>query len=421
MAGDIYSALEGEKAREVFGRLCVPYKEGRERCERLLRGFESAFGRPAEALFSAPGRTEIGGNHTDHENGCVLAGSVNLDVLAAAAPNGKSEINFISEGFGTISVNLSELEPKARELNTSEALVRGVAARFKQLGLECAGFDAYSVSNVLSGSGLSSSAAFEVMLGTILNGLFNDGKIDPVLIAQIGQYAENNYFGKPCGLLDQMACSVGGAVFMDFRDTKNPLFEPLDFDFSLFGHELCIIDSGADHADLTDEYSAITGELDAVCAYFGKEVLREVSREDFERELPALRKLAGDRAVLRAYHIYEENERALAQKQALPAGDFEGFLRLVSESGRSSFMYLQNVVPTGSVKAQEVAFALSLCERLLKGRGAFRVHGGGFAGTVQAFVPHDMAEDFKAEIERVLGAGSCYVLQIRPLGGARLF
>ncbi len=412
--------LAGGEALAVIDKLRADSELCRERFDKVLSAFESEFGYLATALYSAPGRTEIGGNHTDHENGIVLAGSVNLDILAAVAKNDDNIIRLRSEGFAMNVVDLGELTPVDVETNHSNSLVRGVAARFRELGHKVGGFDAYTISNVLKGSGLSSSAAFESLLGTIISGEFNDGKVGSVEVAQIGQYAENVFFGKPCGLLDQMASSVGGAVYMDFCDTQKPLIEPLNFDFASSGHALCIVDSGAEHSDLTHEYAAITAELDAVCAHFGKTVLREVPRVDFERELASIRKEAGDRAVLRAYHIYNENDRADAQKAALERGDFDEFLRLVSESGRSSYMYLQNVVPTGATAHQEVAFTLSLCERILGGRGAFRVHGGGFAGTVQAFVPDDMVDEFRAEVERVLGEGSCYVLAKRPVGACKV-
>jgi galactokinase len=285
------------------------------------------------------------------------------------------------------------------------------------MGCPIRGFDAYVVSNVLRGSGLSSSAAFEVLLGVILNGLFFENKASAIKIAQIGQYAENVYFGKPSGLMDQMASSVGNLVAIDFNDPQNPIVEKVDFDFAKTGYALCIIDSGADHADLTDEYAAIPLELKTICHHFGKEVLRDIPEEEFYRELPALRALAGDRAVLRAIHFYGDNTRVPKQVQALKDGDFDTFLNLMKESGRSSWMYLQNVVPAGYKAHQEMGVALAMCEKLLGGKGAFRVHGGGFAGTVQAFVPNEMLDSFRAEMERVLGAGSCHVLSIRPVGG----
>ena len=373
-----------------------------------------------EYLFSAPGRTEISGNHTDHQHGCVLAGAVNLETVAEVTLNGTDTICVASEGYAPVSIELSDLSIHEEEKNTTAALIRGVAANFASRGAKLRGFDAKVRSTVLPGSGLSSSAAFEVLMGTIMNELFHDKKCTQVEIAQIGQWAENIYFGKPCGLMDQTASSVGGMVFIDFNDPANPVVERLDFDFAAAGHALCIIDSGADHADLTDEYAAIPGELKALCALFGKEVLRDIPEEEFYEKLPQVRGKVSDRAILRAVHFYGENKRVQAQAQALRDNDFETFLRLAAQSGRSSWMYLQNITPAGAVEHQAVAVALALCDTLLQGRGAFRVHGGGFAGTVQAFVPNDMLAQFKEGIEKVLGAGSCHVLSIRSEGGIRV-
>ena len=297
--------------------------------------------------------------------------------------------------------------------------MRGVAAGFLRRGYGVRGFDAYVVSDVLPGSGLSSSAAFEVLLGTVINAL-SGCALSPAEVARIGQYAENEYFGKPSGLMDQTASAVGGIVSIDFADPGAPVITPVEFDFAGCGYALCIIDSGADHAELTEEYAAITNELKAVCRVFGKEHLREVDEHEFYARIAEVRRAAGDRAVLRAAHVFSENRRCAEETAALGNGDFERFLRLVSESGRSSWMYLQNVIPTGSTARQELAFALLLCERLLGGRGAFRVHGGGFAGTVQAFVPEDMLAGFRAGIDSVLGAGSCHVLSIRREGGCMM-
>ena len=413
-----FSQLEKSIA-DLYGAENLPAQS--RRCRRLLESLEAHYGPcPRAAVFSAPGRTEIGGNHTDHQHGLVLAGSVDLDVIAAVAPNGKNVIRMQGEGFPEDIVDLDSLEVREEERNTSAALVRGMAAWFWQRGCRLEGFDAYTASDVFRGSGLSSSAAVEVLLGNILNSLFFDGRCTPVEIAQAGQYAENVYFGKPSGLLDQMASSVGGMVTIDFQDNASPVVERLDFDFSSAGHALCIIDSGADHADLTGEYAAVPQELKEVCAYFGKSVLREVPEADFFAALPEVRRKAGDRAVLRAIHVYEENNRVKGQAEALKRGDFETFLQLVKSSGLSSWRFLQNIVPAGYTHHQEVALALALCERLLEGRGACRVHGGGFAGTIQAFVPLDMLVRFQTEMERVLGAKSCHVLTIRPVGGIRL-
>ena len=385
----------------------------------LKAKFERQYGRAAEYIFSAPGRTELGGNHTDHQHGLVLAAAVTLDTKAAAAENNDGCIRVISEGYAPVTVRLDELEKHPEERNTTAALVRGVAAGFLRRGYGVRGFDAYVVSDVLPGSGLSSSAAFEVLIGTVINAL-SGGALSPAEIARIGQYAENEYFGKPSGLMDQTASAVGGIVAIDFADPGAPVITPVEFDFAECGYALCIIDSGADHAELTEEYAAITNELKAVCRVFGKEHLREVDEHEFYARIAEVRRAAGDRATLRAAHVFNENKRCAVETAALGRGDFERFLQLVTESGRSSWMYLQNVIPTGSTARQELAFALLLCERLLGGRGAFRVHGGGFAGTVQAFVPEDMLAGFRAGIDAVLGAGSCHVLSIRREGGCMM-
>ena len=386
----------------------------------LNAGFLAEFGRKPERYFSAPGRTEIGGNHTDHQRGRVLAAAVNLDTRAAVAVNGTREVRILSKGYPLCVVSLDTLVPQQAEINTTPALVRGVCARFAQLGCPVEGFDAYCESTVLPGSGLSSSAAFEVLIGTIVNGLFFEGKVSQPEIAQIGQYAENVFFGKPCGLMDQTASAVGNLVTIDFGDKDHPVIEPVDFDFSSCGHALCIIDSQASHADLTDEYAAIPGELKQVCAYFGKEVLTQVPEAEFYAAIPALRECCPDRAILRAIHVYQDNARVPQQVQALREGNFDKFLTLVKQSGHSSYMYLQNVIPAGYIEHQDVAVALALCEHYLQGRGAYRVHGGGFAGTVQAFVPFDLLEAFRSGLDAALGEGACHVLSIRPQGGVEM-
>ena len=403
----------------LYGPAAAPAQIQRYR--HLLQGLADTFG-PFDraAVFSAPGRTEIGGNHTDHQHGKVLAGSVNLDIIAAVVPNGERVIRIQSEGFPMSVVDLSDLEVRPEEYNQSVSILRGTAAWFARQGCALEGFNAYVTSTVFKGSGLSSSAALEVLLGNIFNSLFNGDKCTPVQLAQIGQYVENVYFGKPSGLLDQMASSVGGMVTIDFQDNDHPVVEKIDFDLASVGYALCIIDSGADHADLTDEYAAVTTELKKVCAHFGKSVLREVPGTELFAALPELRKECGDRAVLRAMHVYQENYRVDNQVAALKRGDFDFFLSEVRESGLSSWRYLQNVVPAGYKEHQDVAFALGLAEHLLDTAGACRVHGGGFAGTIQAFVPLEMLENFKVRIERVLGEGKCYVLTVRPVGGVRL-
>lgn len=394
--------------------------ENVERMAALKQGFQKTFGTVPQRFFSAPGRTEVCGNHTDHQRGCVLAAAVNLDALAAVAENGTELLRVQSEGYPMYTVELGALEVQPGEENTTPALIRGVAASFRELGCSLRGLDIYVTSQVLPGSGLSSSAAFEVLMGTILNGMFYDGKAAPVEIAQIAQYAENVYFGKPSGLMDQMASSVGNLVEIDFQDAAHPVVTPLNFDFSGTGYALCIIDSQASHADLTDEYTAIPVEMKAVAAHFGKEVLSEVPEQAFYEALPQLRQECGDRAVLRAFHFYQENRRVPLACEALRRGDFDGFLSVIRQSGASSYMYLQNVSPAGAVEQQEMAVTLALCEHYLDGTGAYRVHGGGFAGTCQAFVPLEKLEAFRAGIDGVLGQGACHVLSIRQPGGVEV-
>lgn len=387
--------------------------------EELKTNFSVSFDRPWQYIFSAPGRTELGGNHTDHQLGRVLAAAVDLDSTAAAAENGESLIRVISEGYPMCIIDLADLLAKPEELGSTAALVRGVAAGIAQRGHRLRGFDAYVSSRVLPGSGLSSSAAFEVLMGTIINHISGCG-LSPVEIAQIGQYAENVYFGKPCGLMDQMASSVGNIIGIDFENPLAPLTETIDYDFSRSGYSLCIIDCGADHADLTDEYAAIPGELEKVCAFFGKQYLRQVDEALFYSKVNELRRAVGDRAVLRAMHVFEENKRVEKEIAALKANDFEGYLAQVRASGRSSWLYLQNVVPAGYTEHQELAFALALADRLLNGRGACRVHGGGFAGTIQAFVPDAHLHAFRSGMDAVLGKGACHILSIRRQGGVLL-
>lgn len=393
----------------------------KQRYIRIVNNFEELFGLDREVeMFSAPGRTEVCGNHTDHNHGCVLAASVNLDAVAAASINSENIVRVKSEGYKMDVVDLSDLGVMPAERGKSAALVRGVCAGFKNRGYNIGGFDAATASDVLSGSGLSSSAAFEVLLGTMLNHLFNGGKISAVEIAQIAQFAENEYFGKPCGLMDQMACSVGGFVMIDFNDPSLPVIEKLEFDFASSNHALCIVDTGGDHSDLTDEYAAVRGEMEAVAARFGKGVLRDVDRAEFEKNISVIREVAGDRAVLRAMHFYNENDRVAKQAQALKSGDFEAFKALVIESGFSSYMYNQNVYTCRAPESQPVSLALAICQQVLNGKGAWRVHGGGFAGTIQAFVPAELLDEFKSKICAVFGEKACYVLNIRPDGGIKV-
>jgi len=406
---------------EVYGCDSAKAQEYANRFAKVIKGFQVTFPGSAEkeiGLYSAPGRTEIGGNHTDHQYGCVLAASVNLDAIAAAALNGTDKIRFYSEGYGMIEADLSVLDPVESEKESTLALIRGMAALAIRRGYDVKGIDVYCTSNVLGGSGLSSSAAFETLMGVILNDMFCGNVFDAVEIAKMGQITENQYFGKPSGLMDQSASSVGGVVAIDFGDPENPQVEKINLDLAGEGYALCIIDSKSSHADLTDAYASIPREMKAVAATFGKTHLRGISKEDLIARTGAIRKVCGDRAFLRAIHFVLDNERAQQEAAALKAGDFDKFLEIVKASGRSSYMYLQNISVEGAVDNQAVGVALSLCDVLLEGRGAFRVHGGGFAGTVQAFVPLDMLDSFKATIESAIAPGCCHVLSIRPVGGA---
>lgn len=422
---EVLSSLGDSKYHDTFAYIYAAdepaIKEQTQRYEQAVQDFAGLFGDSREVeLFSAPGRTEIGGNHTDHQHGRVVAAGVNLDVIAVASRNHDGVIRIQSKGYPMDTIDLSCLEVQDKEKNKAASLIRGVAARFEQLGYRIGGFDAYTTSNVLKGSGLSSSAAFEVLVGTMLSHLFNDGEVDAVKIAQIGQYAENVYFGKPCGLMDQTASSVGGFVAIDFADPQNPVVEKIDFDFTQSGCALCIVDTGGNHADLTGDYASVPQEMKEVARICSKEVLRDVPEKDFMDKLPEIRRQAGDRAVLRAIHFFRENERAARLAQALREHDFAEFKRLITQSGESSFMYLQNVYTTKNVREQGLSLALALAQEQLGESGACRVHGGGFAGTIQAFVPVIKLRAFKSEMERVFGANTCHVLSIRPVGGIKV-
>ncbi|HIS05903.1 MAG TPA: galactokinase [Candidatus Fimenecus stercoravium] len=396
-------------------------QEQRARYAALAETFASLYNADRDVrLFSAPGRTEVGGNHTDHNHGRVLAAGINLDAAAAAAKNDENIVRVKSAGYDMDVVDLADLSVHEDERGHSPALVRGMCQGFLNHGYKIGGFDAATVSQVLSGSGLSSSAAYEVLVGVMLNALYNDGAADAVTIAKIAQYAENEYFGKPCGLMDQTACAVGSFVTIDFADPKNPAIEEVKFDFAACSHALCIVDTKGSHSDLTDEYAYIREEMESVAQCFGKTVLREVPEADFYAALPSLRKKVGDRAILRAMHFYADNARVLKEVAALRAGDFESFKQYIRESGFSSFMYNQNVFSVKKPQEQPVALALAVSQQVLEGRGAWRVHGGGFAGTIQAFVPLDLLDAYKSAMESVFGAGTCYVLSIRPVGGVEI-
>lgn len=384
-------------------------------------GFADHFGSLGEhRFFSAPGRTEICGNHTDHNNGKVFAASVDLDIIAVAEPTDDSCITIMSQGFSEEKIDLSDLEAKPEEKNTSAALIRGVAKGFRKSGHKIGGFRAYTTSTVLKGSGLSSSAAFEVLVGTILSHLYNGGQISAVKVAQISKYAENEYFGKPSGLMDQIACSVGGFVAVDFKDNDIPVIESVPCNFASYEHALCIVDAKGDHADLTDEYASIATEMKEIARFFDCETLRSLSLADVMLNINVLRREFGDRAVLRAIHFFHENERVEKVIHALKNEQFDNFLSSVKESGDSSFKYLQNIYPNSDVRHQCLSIALCIAESTLHRKGACRVHGGGFAGTIQAFVPFDVLKQFKLNMEKVFGVGSCHVLSIRPVGGCEV-
>ena len=409
-----------EKTLEkLYGAAAVSMQK--ERYAAAEKAFEDIYGKADNIrIFSAPGRTEVGGNHTDHNRGCVMAAAVGLDVIAVVSMAEGSVVSVKSEGFPEDVVDISDTEVKDSEKNSSASLIRGVAAGFKNAGFKVGGFKAYTTSNVLKGSGLSSSAAFEVLVGTILSHLYNGGQVSAVKIAQISQFAENVYFGKPSGLMDQMASSVGGFIAIDFKDTSSPIIESVPADFEKFGHALCIVDAKGDHADLTAEYAAIPQEMKAVAGYFTCDTLRQLSKDDIMLNIRVLREQFGDRAVLRSIHFFDENERVDKLVHALKAGNFDDFLSSVKESGDSSYKYLQNIYAASDIKHQCLSIALNVAEYSLHRKGACRVHGGGFAGTIQAFVPLEMLQQFKMNIERTFGAGSCHVLSVRPIGGTEV-
>ncbi len=423
LKANLAAGVYDEKLAHLYCRKVDDVQAFRDRIAHVADGYQKCFQKDDSAqvaIYSAPGRTEIGGNHTDHQRGKVLTGSVDLDALACAAPNGSSVVNIYSEGYGLISVDTQDLAPVKSEENTTASLIRGILAKVSSMGWPVSGFDAYVISDVPGGSGLSSSACFEVLIGVAVNGLFCKGALGLAEIAKIGQYAENVYFGKPSGLLDQMGCALGGIITIDFQDKDHPIYHAVDFDFAAAGYALCIVDTGADHADLTGDYAAVPAEMRSVAAAMGKEVLCEVNEDDFYAAVPTLRKQLGDRAVMRAIHYFTDCHRVEQQVEALESGDFPRFLRLVSSSGHSSYMYLQNVATYRDPADQPVALALAMAGHYLNGQGARRVHGGGFAGTIQAYVPMDLLEKFQTGMDALLGEGACRVTYIRPVGGCTL-
>ncbi len=395
----------------------------KERYVKAINEFTSLYGEREIGLYTVAGRSELSGNHTDHNRGCVVAASISLDIIAVASPTDDGIVRVKSEGFSEDVVDINAYTaPIEEKFGTSESIIAGMCAGFKMNGHKTGGFVAYTTSSVLKGSGLSSSAPFEDMMGTIESHLYNGGKVSNVEIAKLAQFAENKFFGKPCGLMDQVACAYGGTVAIDFKDTKNPVITPIDFDFTGAGYNLCIVSTGGNHADLTDDYASVPAEMKAVAASLGKEVLRETDEETVIAAIPALREKLGDRAIMRALHFFNENKRVEAQKNALIAGDIETFFENVKASGRSSFCYLQNVYKTKNVSGLGLSLALCLAEKVLSGKSAaWRVHGGGFAGTIQAFVRTEDVASFKSVMDACFGEDACMVLNIRPVGAARVF
>ena len=405
----------------IYGEAAVAAQKARY--SSAIDEFAAIYGADRDiSLYSVAGRSELSGNHTDHNHGCVVAASIDLDIIAVASAREDSVIRIKSEGFPEDVVDFSAYNaPVEAKFGSSESIIAGMVQGFLKDGYKVGGFDAYTTSNVLKGSGLSSSAAFEDMVGNILNYLYNDGNVDNVEIAKLAQYSENVFFGKPCGLMDQVACAVGGIVAIDFNDPKAPIINKVDFDISAAGYNLCIVNTGGNHADLTDDYASVPAEMKAVAAHFGKAVLREVDEAELIAAIPALRESVGDRAVLRALHFFAENKRVAKQREALMGGDLDAFFGEVLASGKSSFCYLQNVYTTKNLSEQGLSLALCLAEQYLGGkRSAWRVHGGGFAGTIQAYVKAEDVEGFRALMDGVFGDGKCIVLRIRPEGAVRI-
>lgn len=415
---EIKSNINNGKYDEQFEMLYSDALKARERFISACDEYEKLYGECQNVrIFSAPGRTEVGGNHTDHQHGCVVAGGVDMDVIAIVGENDDNVIRIKSKGYNMDTVNVGEFEKCDKENGRAISLIRGVCAKYAEMGYAIGGFNAYTTSNVLKGSGLSSSAAFEVLVANILNGLFAENKVSEIDIAKISQFAEREYFGKPCGLLDQMASSLGGFTYADFHNPQEPVTEKIDLDIRKFGYTLCVVDTGGNHANLTQDYADITIECKQISNALGVEFLRDADVDKFYASLASLRKEFGERAVLRAFHFFNEQERVLKQREALLNGEFEEFLKLVNESGQSSYDYLQNLYSTTAVKEQGLSLGIALTKQFLNGEGACRVHGGGFAGTIQCYIPTARLADYKQMIEAVYGENSCSVLSIRPVGG----
>lgn len=395
----------------------IPYQK--QRYIRAIESFIELYGDQEVSIFSAPGRSEICGNHTDHQHGRVLAAAINLDIIGIVAKD-ENHIKIVSDDYNISPIDIHHCQMKEEEKESSESLIKGVVAKCQALGHNIGGFKGYLTSDVLIGSGLSSSAAFEVLIGTILSGLYNEMKINPITIGQIGQYAENEYFGKPCGLMDQCASAVGSLIYIDFKDSKSPMVKKLDVDFSQYKHSLCIVDTKESHADLTDDYAAIPAEMKKVAQFFNQPFLGDVDEAKFYQNIARIKEACDDRSILRAMHFFEENNRVVDAVIALQEKKFKDFKDIVLRSGNSSFKYLQNVYTNANVKCQSVSLALALSEKILQHHGVSRVHGGGFAGTIQAFVADQYVETYKKEIEKVTGEGTCHILKIRKYGGIQV-
>ncbi len=423
-AQQIIAAIEGGKYNSIFTELygSENIAAQQKRYIGVVNEFASLFGAGREiSLFSVAGRSEISGNHTDHNHGRVLAASIDLDIIAAASPREDLHINIKSEGFPIDEVDIANPTVDETLYYTSKSIISGMCSGFLKYGHKVGGYDAYTTSNVFKGSGLSSSAAFEDMVGLILNGFYNEGSVENAEIAKIAQYSENVFFGKPSGLMDQTACAVGGFVAIDFKNPAEPIIEKLPFDLTAAGYSLCIVNTGGNHADLNEDYASVPADMKKVASYFGKRVLREVSMDEILGNIKALRELAGDRAVMRAIHFENENERVAAQTEALKKGDLDSFFAGVMASGNSSFKYLQNVYTVKNVAEQGLSLALCVAEMTLAGKkAAYRVHGGGFAGTIQAFVANEDIPAFRAALDSVFGDGATTILKVRPYGAIRI-
>ena len=417
---ELYSENIVQLFSELYGNDEAVIEKQQKRYEKAIHSFDENFpSREEIKIFSAPGRTEIGGNHTDHQRGIVLAGAVNLDVIAVVSFHNEGVVRVKSEGYALAEIRVSDINANSKDDGTT-ALVKGIMTKFTEKGVTVSGFDMYTTSDVICGGGISSSAAFETLIGTVINEEYNEGKASAFEIAQYGQFAENVFFGKSCGLLDQTVSSFGGLVSIDFKDLDAPTVEKIDFDFEKYGYTLCITDTKSSHENLTDDYVAIRKEMKHVADYFECEVLSEVNEKEFYKTLPNLKKFCSDRAIMRAMHFFAETKRAKDEAEALKEGDVERFLKLVNESGNSSGNLLQNLYSDKTPTEQAIPLALAISKHILGNKGAVRVHGGGFAGTIQAFVPTDMVKEYKIEMERVYGDGSCHLLKIRPVGGVKI-